>query len=72
MSKTIYVNVVATAAPTPPVTVYYWDGTSRDVFFKDGELNLGPEHLIKQVVVRTTEASPDCVLSVGTIDEAKA
>lgn len=68
--ETIFVNVTATA-PASPVTVHYWDGTSRDILMEGGQFNLGPEHLIKQVVIRTATSSPDCVLSVGTIGEAK-
>lgn len=68
--ETIFVNA-ATTAPASPVTVHHWDGTSREVLMEDGAFNLGPAHLVKAVVVTSASASPDCVLSVGTIGEAK-
>lgn len=66
--ETIFVNVTATA-PAAPVTVHYWDGTSRAVHLVDGELDLGPAHLVKEVSVNTVSGDP--VVSLGTIGEAK-
>jgi hypothetical protein len=65
--ETILANVTATA-PAAPITVHYRDGTKREIHMVDGELNLGPEHLIERVVVATVSGDP--VLSVGTIGEA--
>lgn len=64
--ETILVNVTATA-PAAPITVHYRDGTKREVHMVDGELNLGPEHLIARVVVNTVSGDP--VISLGTVSD---
>lgn len=66
-----YITVAVTAtAVSAPVTVHYRDGTTHEVHVVDGELNLGPQHLIAKVVVNTVDGDP--VVSVGTIAEAKS
>lgn len=62
------INVTATA-PAASFTVHYRDGTKREVHMVDGELNLGPWHMIERGFVLTVSGDP--VLSVGTIGEAK-
>lgn len=65
LTETQYINVAATTATAPPVTVHYRDGTKREFHMIDGSLDLGPEHLIARIVVNTI-TSDDAVISVGT------
>lgn len=41
LTETQYINVAATTATAPPVTVHYRDGTKREFHMIDGSLILG-------------------------------